>query len=176
MWGTGDMVSTLRDVLVRTPTTVGRFVEDGGWREPDRTALLEELPSTAVTQLLKLLTPTERTIAQSLLGYPENSVGRLMTPDFIAVHDDEVAASAMGVNPVRYKVTAFVTGAFFGFPDRLPRVLPTRVDIDRVLTLDNHIACHLSYPPPGDSAVHRRPHSDFCDHGFTSFILNTGYP
>jgi branched-chain amino acid transport system permease protein len=32
---------------------------------------------------------------------------------FIAVHDDEVAASAMGINPTRYKVTAFVTGAFF---------------------------------------------------------------
>ncbi|HXG47986.1 MAG TPA: branched-chain amino acid ABC transporter permease [Methylomirabilota bacterium] len=32
---------------------------------------------------------------------------------FIAVHDDEVAASAMGINPVKYKVTAFVVGAFF---------------------------------------------------------------
>jgi branched-chain amino acid transport system permease protein len=32
---------------------------------------------------------------------------------FIAVRDDEVAASAMGVNPTRYKVTAFVIGAFF---------------------------------------------------------------
>jgi branched-chain amino acid transport system permease protein len=32
---------------------------------------------------------------------------------FIAVHDDEVAAGAMGVNPVRYKVTAFIVGAFF---------------------------------------------------------------
>jgi branched-chain amino acid transport system permease protein len=32
---------------------------------------------------------------------------------FIAVHDDEIAASAMGINPTRYKVTAFVTGAFF---------------------------------------------------------------
>lgn len=32
---------------------------------------------------------------------------------FIAVHDDEIAASAMGVNPTRYKVTAFVIGAFF---------------------------------------------------------------
>jgi branched-chain amino acid transport system permease protein len=32
---------------------------------------------------------------------------------FLAVHDDEIAASAMGINPVRYKVTAFVTGAFF---------------------------------------------------------------
>jgi len=32
---------------------------------------------------------------------------------FVAVHDDEIAASASGVNPVRYKVTAFVVGAFF---------------------------------------------------------------
>jgi branched-chain amino acid transport system permease protein len=32
---------------------------------------------------------------------------------FIAVHDDEIAAGAMGINTVRYKVTAFVVGAFF---------------------------------------------------------------
>jgi len=32
---------------------------------------------------------------------------------FIAVNDDEVAASSMGINPVKYKVTAFVIGAFF---------------------------------------------------------------
>jgi magnesium transporter len=54
----------------------------------DRTALLEELPSEAARQLIRLLTPEERRIAQSLLGYPEGSIGRLMTPDFIAVHED----------------------------------------------------------------------------------------
>src|SRR5438874_796114 len=54
----------------------------------DRTALLEEMPSAAARQLIKLLTPDERRVAQSLLGYPEQSVGRLMTPDFIAVYDD----------------------------------------------------------------------------------------
>lgn len=54
----------------------------------DRTALLEELPSTTVRQLLQLLTPQERTIAQSLLNYPENSVGRLMTPDYITIKKD----------------------------------------------------------------------------------------
>src|SRR5881628_2671860 len=54
----------------------------------DRTALLEELPSAAARQLIHLLTPQERQIAQSLLGYPEGSVGRLMTPDFIAVPED----------------------------------------------------------------------------------------
>ena len=54
----------------------------------DRTALLEELPSAAARQLIRLLTPEERRVAQSLLGYPEGSVGRLMTPDFIAAPED----------------------------------------------------------------------------------------
>ena len=51
----------------------------------DRTALLEELPSTAAKQLIQLLSVEERIIARTLLGYPENSVGRLMTPDYIAI-------------------------------------------------------------------------------------------
>jgi magnesium transporter len=54
----------------------------------DRTALLEEMPSAAARQLIRVLTPEERRVAQVLLGYPEDSVGRLMTPDFIAIHDD----------------------------------------------------------------------------------------
>src|ERR1041385_9179654 len=54
----------------------------------DRTALLEDLPAPVVTRLLKLLAPKERNVAQTLLNYPENSVGRLMTPDFIAIRDD----------------------------------------------------------------------------------------
>ncbi|HLG32680.1 MAG TPA: magnesium transporter, partial [Ignavibacteriaceae bacterium] len=51
----------------------------------DRTALLEELPSSAAKQLIHLLNTEERKTALTLLGYPENSVGRLMTPDYIAV-------------------------------------------------------------------------------------------
>src|SRR3982750_2788999 len=51
----------------------------------DRTAVLEEMPSAAARQLIRLLTPEERRIAQALLGYPEDSVGRLMTPDLISV-------------------------------------------------------------------------------------------
>ncbi|MSZ69642.1 MAG: hypothetical protein F2709_00580 [Actinobacteria bacterium] len=41
-WGTPDMVSPLTRVLVRTPTTVGKFVEEGSWREPDTVALVAE--------------------------------------------------------------------------------------------------------------------------------------
>src|SRR5438270_5622070 len=54
----------------------------------DRTALLEEMPSAVARQLIQTLSPEERRIATKLLGYPEDSVGRLMTPDFVAVHDD----------------------------------------------------------------------------------------
>jgi len=51
----------------------------------DRTALLEELPAVVTRQLLALLSPEERKIAVQLLGYPEDSVGRLMTPYVLAV-------------------------------------------------------------------------------------------
>jgi magnesium transporter len=51
----------------------------------DRTLLLEELPANMTKQLLAQLTPEERAVAVSLLGYPEGSIGRLMTPDYIAV-------------------------------------------------------------------------------------------
>ncbi|HEY8958140.1 magnesium transporter [Chitinophaga sp.] len=54
----------------------------------DRTAFLEELPSEAVKELIKLLDPEERRITLSLLGYKENSVGRIMTPDYIAVREE----------------------------------------------------------------------------------------
>ncbi|MGO8056494.1 magnesium transporter MgtE N-terminal domain-containing protein, partial [Rhizobium leguminosarum] len=54
----------------------------------DRTAFLEELPSEVVKELIKLLDAEERKITLSLLGYPEESVGRLMTPDYIAVQVD----------------------------------------------------------------------------------------
>ena len=54
----------------------------------DRTSFLEELNSEVVKELIKLLDPDERKITLSLLGYPEGSVGRLMTPDYIAVQID----------------------------------------------------------------------------------------
>ena len=49
-------------------------------------AFMEELPSNVVRELIKLLDPEERKITLSLLGYPENSIGRLMTPDYVYVY------------------------------------------------------------------------------------------
>ncbi|MBL7765399.1 MAG: magnesium transporter [Chitinophagaceae bacterium] len=54
----------------------------------DRTDLLSEMPSHAVKEIIRQLNPEERKITLSLLGYPEESVGRLMTPDYIDVEPD----------------------------------------------------------------------------------------
>ncbi len=53
----------------------------------DRVAFLEELPNSTVRDLLKTLDPEERKVTLELLGYPENSVGRLMTPDYVYVYE-----------------------------------------------------------------------------------------
>lgn len=54
----------------------------------DRTALFEEIPAVAARRILNLLSKEERAVALSLLGYPESSVGRLMTPDYVSVKAD----------------------------------------------------------------------------------------
>jgi magnesium transporter len=54
-------------------------------RPDDRTALLEELPAAVARDLIARLSPDERRVATALLGYPEGSIGRLMTLDYVAV-------------------------------------------------------------------------------------------
>ncbi len=54
----------------------------------DRTALLEELPAEVTRNLLNLLSPEDLKEARMLLGYPEDSVGRLMTPDYVALNQN----------------------------------------------------------------------------------------
>ncbi len=53
----------------------------------DRVDFFEELSTNAVRDLIKTLEPAERKITLELLGYPENSVGRLMTPDYVYVYE-----------------------------------------------------------------------------------------
>jgi magnesium transporter len=58
----------------------------------DRTDFLEELPKTVIRDLIKLLDPEERKITLALLGYPEDSVGRLMTPDYVFIYAQNTVA------------------------------------------------------------------------------------
>ena len=54
----------------------------------DRTALLGELPSAVTQKLLNLLSPEERKTAVELLGYPEDSIGRRMHPEYVAIQQN----------------------------------------------------------------------------------------
>jgi magnesium transporter len=56
-----------------------------GMSPDDRTALLEREPPDEIERLLMLLGPEEQRIARRLLSYGSGTVGRLMTPDFVAV-------------------------------------------------------------------------------------------
>lgn len=58
----------------------------------DRTDFLEELPNTTIRELIKLLNPEELKITLAMLGYPEDSVGRLMTPDYVYVYAHNTVA------------------------------------------------------------------------------------
>lgn len=51
----------------------------------DRTLFLSELPSLAAHRLVSLLRPDERARAETLLAHPPDSVGRLMTPEYVAI-------------------------------------------------------------------------------------------
>ncbi len=51
----------------------------------DRTQLFEDLPGNVVSELINSLSAEERSVALALLNWPEESIGRLMTPDYVIV-------------------------------------------------------------------------------------------
>ncbi len=61
----------------------------------DRTALLEELPAEVTQRMMKLLNPEDLNEVRQLLGYPEESIGRLMTPDYLAIRADMTVSEAL---------------------------------------------------------------------------------
>ncbi|MBM4029243.1 MAG: magnesium transporter, partial [Planctomycetes bacterium] len=75
------------------PAQVVRLVES---LEPDdRAQLLEELPAPTARNLLSNLSPHERQMTAQLLGFPEESVGRIMTPEFLALGPGLTVAQAL---------------------------------------------------------------------------------
>jgi magnesium transporter len=64
-------------------------------RPDDRTTLLGELPGQVTQRLLNYLSPQDLKEARQLLGYPEDSIGRLMTPDYVAVRPSWTVEEAL---------------------------------------------------------------------------------
>ncbi len=61
----------------------------------DRVRLLDELPPQVAQRIIASLSPEERKSTQAILGYPQGSVGRLMTPDYVRVRPDWTVARAL---------------------------------------------------------------------------------
>ncbi len=78
----------------------------------DRTAFLEELPGNYVKELLKVLTPERRAETLELLGYEEGSVGRLMTPDYVAIKKEQTCLDVLAMIRQRGQATETMNWLF----------------------------------------------------------------
>jgi magnesium transporter len=74
-------------------------------RPDDRTAFLALLPGNAVKELLKILDPEVRAETLELLGYPESSVGRLMTPDYVTIKKEDTVQQVLDIIKHRGRAT-----------------------------------------------------------------------
>jgi magnesium transporter len=63
--------------------------------DDDRTRFLDELPAKETREILALLTPEESAEAAALLKYPRGTVGRLMTPHYIAVREGQTVGQVL---------------------------------------------------------------------------------
>ncbi len=92
-----EMLEQLPDVLV---------VSILNEMEPvDRTRLLEGLDPDISNRIILKLTPEERQVAWQLLSYPEDSVGRIMSPEFMTLRAEMRASNA--IEHVRWNASRF---------------------------------------------------------------------
>lgn len=72
---------------------VGQLFED---MDPDdRARLVDEMPAKVAKRLLAGLSPHERALTATLLGYPENSAGRVMSPEVVNLRANQTVGDAL---------------------------------------------------------------------------------
>ncbi len=98
--------STAADVFAEMPTAKGvelvelftkqQLTDVMGNLEPDeQVSLLEELPGNLTQMVMNTMRPEDQKQVKKLLGYPEDSVGRLMTPRYVRVKSDWTVGRSM---------------------------------------------------------------------------------
>lgn len=133
----------------------------------DRTALLEELPAPVTQKLLSFLSPEDRKEALTLLGYPEDSVGRLMSPDFAAVRADMTIPEAMAAIKRQAADSEtlnmiYITDQTGKLIDDIPlrRFIAARDDQTVADIMDGHFV-YLNATDPQEDAVITMKHHDY---------------
>jgi magnesium transporter len=85
--GQAELLDGLRD-----PETTTLFE---GMDPDDRVRLLDEVPAAVARRLVSGLSPDERRLTDVLLGYPPESAGRIMTPEYLELRSDVTAEEAL---------------------------------------------------------------------------------
>mgnify|MGYP001401232682 CR=1 FL=1 len=86
---------TLKKDVMKAVTEEEIKIILAGMPPDDRTDFLETLPGRSIQMLVSLLSPDDRRETLQLLGYPAESVGRLMTPDYVAVRPEWTVQEAL---------------------------------------------------------------------------------
>ena len=61
----------------------------------DTVDLLEELPANLVNRILDTVSPSDRTLINQLLNYPEDSAGSIMTTEYVDIRQSMTVAQSM---------------------------------------------------------------------------------
>lgn len=61
----------------------------------DRVRLMDEMPASVARKMLRHLDPRERSLTNIVLGYPSGTIGRQMSPEFVALAEHWTAGRAM---------------------------------------------------------------------------------
>ncbi|MBX3731600.1 MAG: magnesium transporter [Verrucomicrobiae bacterium] len=125
----------------------------------DRTELFEEMPPGTVRRLMELLSSEDRREALMLLGYPEGSVGRLMSPDFATVRPEWTVREAIHHLRAHASESETLNVLYVVDPDgtlldeiRLRRLVVAAPDV-KISDLMNHQCTALSAFDHEDEAV-----------------------
>ncbi|WP_261624375.1 magnesium transporter [Nesterenkonia marinintestina] len=64
--------------------------------EPDdRVRLMDEMPASVARKMMRELSPRERSLTNIVLGYPSGTIGRQMSPEFVAIPEHWKVEQAM---------------------------------------------------------------------------------
>ncbi len=112
----------------------------------DRTELFEELPAEILNRFICYLDPDDRKEALNLLGYPEESVGREMTPEFVALKEGWTIGQALEYirNTAPNRETIY-TSYILGPRRKLKGVMSLR---DIILADDDQLVDEVMNPNP----------------------------
>ncbi|MCL2202893.1 MAG: magnesium transporter [Defluviitaleaceae bacterium] len=88
------IVPEKQQVLVEalTDKEVGHIIE--GLFMDDAVDFIEEMPANVVNRVLRNATPERRNVINRLLNYPEDSVGSIMTTEYMALREDYTVMEA----------------------------------------------------------------------------------